>query len=340
VSKSIAVLCGFCLCLGLAAPSLAGIAHTGNQLVCSDCHTMHYSAHHNYKGGPTDLVVDPTGPFPDLLKAAPNDLCLACHDGTGVAPDVLGVQAEDYPRQAGALTQDGMPEPGYNNWDGHTLGSKDTAPGGTWSNPTFGLSCSDCHSPHGEATQFRNLCTSTDPGDKFQNKDLTFSFGSTNDLTKDVYLHGGFDTSHRYGIYGTDFNEPDPTKSAYGEWCASCHGNYHGSGGNPNVGGATGGNPGSSPWKRHPVADVNIGAHYGSSLTQYQSHANRVKVMSSSGNWDSGTDLTPSCFSCHKAHGNKNPFGLIYMSGAGTVTEEGDTGGGSLNDLCIQCHAS
>jgi hypothetical protein len=41
--------------------------------------------------------------------------------------------------------------------------------------------------------------------------------------------------------------------------------------------------------------------------------------------------------SCHKAHGNQNSFGLIYMSGTGTVTEEGDDGV-QAKDLCKQCH--
>lgn len=41
--------------------------------------------------------------------------------------------------------------------------------------------------------------------------------------------------------------------------------------------------------------------------------------------------------SCHKAHGNRNPFGLIFMTGTGaTVTEDGD--GGVYKDLCRQCH--
>ncbi len=38
------------------------------------------------------------------------------------------------------------------------------------------------------------------------------------------------------------------------------------------------------------------------------------------------TELTPSCMSCHKSHGNQNAFGLIYMVGTGTVTEQGDDG--------------
>ena len=34
------------------------------------------------------------------------------------------------------------------------------------------------------------------------------------------------------------------------------------------------------------------------------------------------TTVTLSCMSCHKAHGNKNAFGLIFMKGTGTRTEE------------------
>ncbi|MCL5103078.1 MAG: hypothetical protein M1133_03035 [Armatimonadetes bacterium] len=321
-----------------SGPSFAGIAHVGSGLVCTDCHTMHYSMRHNYRGGPTDLVSDPTGPFKGLLKASPNDLCLACHDSMGSAPDVLATPTGGYPRQAGGLNRVGG-NGGYESWKGHTLDSKAVAPGGTWSNAERGLLCIDCHAQHGIKTQFRNLLTSDTPGDKFEGKTLTYSFGDTNNLTKDVWLHDGFDIAYRYGIEGTWFNEPDPTRSRYGEWCASCHGNFHGPGGSANMGGASGG--GSASWRRHPAADVNVGAGSNafSSLAQYQSHTNRVKTMSSSGNWDTGADVTPSCFTCHKAHGNKNAFGLIYMSGTGTVTEQGDSGGGVPQDLCFQCHA-
>ena len=102
--------------------------------------------------------------------------------------------------------------------------------------------------------------------------------------------------------------------------------------------------PGGDPWIRHPVADVNIGASYGtfiSSLARFNSRVNRVKVMDSQGLWD-GTagdnTVTPSCMSCHKSHGNQNGFGLIYLTGdaGGTLTEQGD--GGQYRDLCRQCH--
>jgi hypothetical protein len=144
-----------------------------------------------------------------------------------------------------------------------------------------------------------------------------------------------------YGIANVDFNEPDETKSAYADWCKSCHTSFHGAKGGAEVGG----NATNSEWLRHPVADVNIGAQTGghSKLTTWNKagRANWVKVMSPSGDWGTHTltNLTPSCFSCHKAHGNKNAFGLIYMSGTGTVSEEGDSVGTQARDLCRQCHS-
>ena len=100
----------------------------------------------------------------------------------------------------------------------------------------------------------------------------------------------------------------------------------------------------ATPWRRHPTADVNIGESgtsttYVSSLAQFAGHTNKVKVMDSQGLWtgsSSDNTVTPSCMSCHKAHGNTNGFGLIFMNGTGTVTEQGD--GGVYKDLCRQCH--
>ncbi len=344
MKNALHLLLTVCVFMLAAGPSVAGLAHVGDSLACADCHTMHYSMQHNYSGGSTGLVVDPTGPFKGLLKASPNNLCLACHNGTGSAPDVLE-NPGSYVRQAGALNRV-VGSSSYPIWTGHTLDSKDTAPGGTWSNQERGLLCIDCHAQHGIETQFRNLWASTTPGDKFENKTLTFETGNPSTNSKDVWLHDGFGVATRYGIAGTDFNEPDPTKSRYAEWCMSCHTNFHGAGGSANMGGASGGNTGLNPWKRHPAADVNIGANGDeeSSINTYnppsQPNRNKVKVMSASRSWNTpgATDLTPSCFSCHKAHGNKNAFGLIYMSGTGTVTEQGDSGGANLQALCRQCH--
>jgi hypothetical protein len=73
---------------------------------------------------------------------------------------------------------------------------------------------------------------------------------------------------------------------------------------------------------------------------------NVAKVMDANHLWTGDATLdktiTPSCFSCHKGHGNDNPFGLIFMGGATATavtpaTENGD--GGNFRSMCHQCHA-
>lgn len=69
--------------------SLKGIGdyHNGDQLICSDCHTMHASLQHNYQGTTAAEGNIPgfpwsTEPNQKLLKFAdPLDLCISCHDG-------------------------------------------------------------------------------------------------------------------------------------------------------------------------------------------------------------------------------------------------------------------
>ena len=61
------------------------------------------------------------------------------------------------------------------------------------------------------------------------------------------------------------------------------------------------------------------------------------------------TDPTPGCVSCHKAHGNQNPFGLFFLDPNATAIDEqgGDHPtipemangyGTSYQGLCGQCH--
>ncbi|MBI5836555.1 MAG: cytochrome c3 family protein [Candidatus Eisenbacteria bacterium] len=325
--------------IAFAGVAVAGDYHVGATLICSDCHVMHYSNSHGYTvGGPTPALAA-GGPFADLLRAEPNDLCLTCHDGQTFAPDVFGNNSNTNVRLAGALNADPLHranDVGYDGINGHTLWSTATAPGGTFST-TVGLECVNCHAQHGIATQYRNLLNRG----AFTGKAVTYAV-STNDLTKDVFERA----ANAYSVVDVDYNEPDVTKSAYGNWCATCHTNFHGAGGSANMGGLSGGTGptgNANPWLRHPTSDVNIGntptTTYISSITVFNSRTNRVKVMDSQGLWNGTTadnTVTPSCFSCHKSHGNKNAFGLIYMTGTGTVAEEGD--GGILKDLCKQCH--
>ena len=73
----------------------------------------------------------------------------------------------------------------------------------------------------------------------------------------------------------------------------------------------------------------------------YEIRTYRVKVMDSQGLWNGTTadnTVTPSCFSCHKAHGNRNAFGLIFINGGVATAPTEDGNGGVYKDLCRQCH--
>lgn len=340
--------CMFILMFLDVAPSTAGEFHFGQALACYDCHTMHYSMQHGWDGS-TTIGTTPAdggnwlgtdGPNSYLLKGPVNQMCLACHDGKTFAPDVVGANTNNYIRQAGAITTGTAP---YEDWKGHTLDGLVTPPGGAMN---IRLECVNCHAAHGN-TNYRNLDGIISP--------VTYAQG-TNDLTKDVFIRSSTpgDLATNYSVANVDFNEPATTPqnqgSALSKLCKGCHTDFHGRAADSNMGGA-----GGTGWLRHPTADANIGAFGGghSSLTVFRSKAYRVKVMSPSGDWGTQgstwpaapSDLTPNCMTCHKAHGNQNPFGLIYLAGTGPITEEGDAEGNSslnqgvrLRALCGQCH--
>lgn len=353
--------------LGMVASATAGDYHYGTTLVCSDCHVMHFSQQHGYNSdGGGAFVALGTGPNTDLLRAPVNQLCLTCHDGQTWAPDVYGTNTgTPHNRQAGALNKVGDAGP-YYPANGHTLNITSAPPGGTGWTPdaTEGLTCIDCHQQHGYAGPnfaaydsagtgtfgtgtYRNLMYS--PGNAGTtanpNRWITYRVG-TNSTLKDVFERstaGG--VAGQYDVSNVDFNEPNATKSAYGAWCQGCHTNFHGSSADANMRDVT--EPAGLGWFRHPTADVNIGGQSAgghSSLTQFKNNLYRTQVMSPTGDWGTQgvawtaapTDLTPSCFSCHKAHGNKNAFGLIYALGSAALGEEGD--GTEAKNLCRECH--
>ena len=328
-----------------AGTVMAGDYHQKTSLICSDCHTMHSSVSHDYAGGTPDGTVLNDTPHHKLLKAGDvNALCLSCHDGKTFAPDVLGTNTGSVIRQAGGVNDTSTSD--YQSWTGHTLGATVAAPGGTWSNAE-GLECINCHGAHGggkptvgtttqkDQGNWRNMAAK--PGLSYGTPEYTAASSSwviydkgTNTGTAAVFeLNGGLvrdGNANHYDISNVEFENPDAAThaSAYGDWCKRCHTKFHGGDTDANM------NDGSD-WIRHPTAGV---AFTATSNTRYAGMANKVKVMSD------GTNYTPSCFSCHKAHGNKNAFGLIYMKGTGTtVNEEGDAGTtGQLPDLCHQCH--
>ncbi len=333
----------------LACGAMAGDYHTGASLNCAECHVMHYSQTHGYNSDGTGINVGlgASGPYHFLLRDEVNNLCLACHDNQTFAPDVLASNGGSVPtngRQAGALNRDNTAP--YFDATGHTLGATDVAPGGTFANAD-GLSCIDCHQQHGYGgfvaagnNPYRNVLYSaggvSGPG-------LSYAVG-TNDLTKDIYEASAAFGGDHYDLQNVSFNEPDPTASGYGAWCQGCHTDFHGSSTDANMRNAAAAT--QTEWYRHPTADANIGAATGghSSLGDFSSAPYRVQVMSSTGDWGTwGTawtgapaDLTPSCMSCHKAHGNQNSFGIIWSTGAANWGENGD--GVRYQEVCGQCH--
>ncbi len=320
-----------------------GEYHYGQTLVCFDCHTMHYSQQHQYDGTPGQGTPALSGgPNARLLRAAGvNNLCMACHDGQSFAPDVFEGHSNGYVRQAGALNRVGSPP--YETWKGHTLDLTANPPGGV---STVTITCTQCHAQHGSAS-YRNM-TGAIP--------VTYTKGepyASRTKTVDVWLKQWVkgDLAGNYSYDSVRFNERNTINGAYADFCQGCHQAFHG----PVGGLAIGGNTTTGHFLRHPSAGVNIGdindgAH--SSIAQYNEGKSRVHVMSNAtadylanpgaGTFTAADGLTPSCFSCHKAHGNQNPFALIFLDrGSTTVSEEGTAGVSAavgVRNLCGHCH--
>lgn len=333
-----------------------------------------------------------SGPNTYLLKAPVNELCLECHNGQTFAPDVLEANTNDSDqpsgRSAGALNELGSTSP-YEEWNGHTLGSTATPPGHDPASAGFSaanypagseLECVNCHTQHGRPEAYRNLGPrgstslvvtykfSTTAGDfagPCQNAgvapcDVRINLASyTTDTGNPVTFSPYYDNSNtRYGrndeTIGTTF-----TSNPIDNMCGSCHGDFHGGPTNLDIGGVARGTP-ANTWDqfiRHPTGGNGMVMATGSghsTLTRYTTATTKVKTYT---NDTDNTNAVPGCLSCHKAHGNQNPFGLVFLNrnavdvAAGTrLGEEGGYLSGQTQDpageysvgyrnLCGQCHS-
>ncbi len=313
-----------------------GDFHSVGSLVCSDCHVMHYSETHLPSGAPgPDPLLAPGGPFPYLLKNSQGQLCLACHDGRLDIPDVRGAHTGAYVRAAGQLNVQG--DGAATEGTGHTLGSTAAPPGGQWTNP--GLQCRHCHATHGNA-QYRNLLPN--PGTA-TGKYVTYLSGPNYSGTAAIQqlatapMAAHYATSnilYRRSVAGT-------TDHGLSEWCSGCHGDFHGAGGAPNMGGSASGDAGTSPWLRHPTRDVTMAEattdKHVSATHWFSALASRVPVVSPSGTIPGAaatSDNEVFCGSCHKAHGSAARKGLILDDETTTAPEDGSL----LRHTCQQCH--
>lgn len=353
--------------LSLAAiPAMAqGFAnyHYGQSMNCSDCHSMHASAHNNLTDGSAittpnlvnDSTINPyyTAPNPGagrhyLLKAT--DVCASCHDGQTWAPDVIGANTNAYIRSAGGVKTTEI------TGGGHKIGSTVRPPGyvSDVSNPINAyyaagsvLECYSCHSPHG-MTSFRNL-------GPYQMR-TTIGFGpvvnvlpqfSKNTIwaNQDAVINVNARTwgtsplpeyyqrsAVKYGRKAAGAEITFGTIKASNRmdhFCGVCHGNFHGGevGASP-VADATG-------FVKHPTSIVTVAG----AGTTWEAVGNfgktNLKVYTELGD-NAGATSSPGCLSCHKAHGNNNPFALIYPSR--TVVDTDEEGDGIYKDLCKSCH--
>ncbi len=303
--------------LMLAGASSAGEYHWGATLKCAECHVASPDDQRLWGQPPSPTFQSSTGLRSFPLRKEGDALCLDCHDGRADAPDVVGHDAGTHVRQAGALPTGVSP---FKWTNGHDLGVTAVPPGGT---TIVTLHCTTCHNPHG-SEYYRNLPRVTYAKDR-------------NDLTKDVFLRSWVQgqIAVNYSADNVDFNEPMSRGSAMAEFCQRCHRDFH----TVTVFGVG--------WLRHPTGAANISSvpagH--SSLAAFGGRPYRVKVMSPSGDWGprgaawtaAPFTLTPTCITCHRAHGNRNPFALISPTGIQPITEEGD--GKVPQALCQQCHA-
>ena len=332
--------------------------HYNANMNCSDCHSMHASAHSNLTTGaaittpnttPGNVInpyyVAPAAPAEGrhyLLKN--DDVCATCHDGQTWAPDVIGDNTNSYIRSAGGL-RDGV------TGGGHKIGSTVRPPGydgstvGGYYSAVQPLECYSCHSPHG-GSNFRNLVAyqmrSAVPGNAaIQPKFVKSTTWALNDavIAADTRTWGTDSLASYYGrdkvTYGRagDGSEvlfgTQKSSNRIDHFCGVCHGKFHGGEITSPVGDGTG-------FVRHPTSIVKV-ADAGTTFAGAGKGAQTLKVYQAAGTINAATD-SPGCVTCHKAHGNNNPFALIYPDRAtGSVPSE--EGGGIYKDLCKSCHS-
>ena len=356
-----------------ASSGAPGDYHVSGTLLCYDCHTMHFSMQHGWDGGAVSGTfqtggswLSANGPNHFLLKDTANNLCLGCHNGQSFAPDVVGANGGlgTAVREAGALNQIGGAGAGYEEYKGHTLGATSRPPGYNPTEAGFSdifpvgseLECTNCHTQHGRATAYRNLGPRSSSSGTFE---VTYNIDTTQDVTKDVWINMAKTWTSGVGAPGsTDyydqskirFNRIETTlgnlssSNKIGAFCSSCHADFHGGPTNTGIGGT--GSP-AEGFIRHPTSNVNIGALGGGHSSASRFPANTTKVKVATNDYTSYTNTTPICLTCHKAHGNQNPFGLVFLNRtAASVTEQGgwatdqtENNENGYRNLCGQCHS-
>lgn len=279
--------------------------HDAEHLVCSKCHTMHYS-----EDGTVPPDADAGGPFGALLlKSNATDVCLICHQAplnNSGAPIVLtpdGTMGTNYPSLASGDFYYSKTDAGKgHNPGGAVIGSDGVltqSPGGGFA--AADEICTDCHEPHGGGPANTYRLLKKKPGN-WAGSDL---------LVTGEESHAGSDE--------TETNAPE-YHSGFSAWCAACHGGFHGSDlTDPDVGDNT-------SWIRHPNGRVlgnEIAGNYGASYDWQHP----VEDVDANGTVSSTDKVL--CLSCHRVHGTPYRDSTRWDS---TQPSGANTG-------CNKCHA-
>ncbi len=279
--------------------------HNADQLICSKCHTIHYSEDNAL---PADAEAG--GPFSQLLlKSSTTDVCLICHQGplnsnsTG-APRVLtddGSMGTNYPSLSGGDFYYSKTDQRKGHNPGGSVGTDSIltqSPGGTFTSADE--SCVSCHDPHGgsPANTYRLL----------KKKPAGWT-GADLIVTGDEGHPGGDEEA-----------DPPAYNTGFGAWCGACHSGFHGSDvTDSDVGDGT-------DWIRHPV-DAPLGTEIAGNYGATPAWLYPVQDVDSNGSVSSTDQVF--CLSCHRSHGTP------YLSG--TRWDSAQPSGAGAG--CNKCHA-
>lgn len=306
-----------------------------------------------------------------LLKGTEASICITCHDGKTFAPDVVGATNSFTAGGGTAVRSAGF----VNGNGGHKMGSTIMPPGfepaaiGAVAgsddiifDPAVGLECLSCHGAHGSQTVYRQMGP--------------YSWGSANGgpnirsavqpkravaVTPTLVADGSVDVNIGVAAYApgtagyyeassityiknptTQLVGQTSTNNRYDTFCAACHGQFHGGATAQGAAGTTldtNGNVYDNAAKlfvRHPTAGVSMGSNAATYNSTVKAGWQKAPLYRATQTTNPNDNDTPGCVSCHKAHGNNNPFGLLYV-GPGALTE-GGSASGSYVSLCHQCH--
>ncbi len=288
----------------LAYGSGAFAFHGTGELVCSACHTMHYSED---GGVPPDA--DAGGPWEDLLKREyATDLCLDCHGGTsatsfssldygGDYAPVVEDPADDFPGGRFASLGSLLADANRHNPVGSAAsgwladGTLTAAPGGSFN--AADLDCGSCHVAHDNGN-FRML--KDDPGGNGASApvDGGTAFETLIDVTTPSW--GGEDNTPGSRVH-------NGYQSGMSVWCADCHGDFHNLVGGP-----------SPDWTRHPSGGTNGAflpehiANYGGAAADYDYNVpfQGTLVTAADTGYAALATSRSFCLSCHRSHGTPN----------------------------------